>query len=94
MYEVVFTQAAEETYDAITDQLLEHWGINILLEFQALVSMKVKILLKSPFLYQIIDDDLKIRRCPIHRNCSLIYRVNEKKVEVICFWDNRQESIF
>ena len=94
IFEVLFTPESEETFDAISQHLLSEWGMKIVLEFQAEVSARVKILSKSPFIYQVIDEALQIRKCPIHRNCSIIYRIMEKKVEVICFWDNRQESLF
>jgi len=93
-YEVIFTPESEETFDLISEQLLENWGLKTVIKFQSLTSLFVEKISKDPFIFQVIEQNSNIRRCNIHANCSILYHINENKVEVICFWDNRQDPIF
>jgi plasmid stabilization system protein ParE len=94
IYDVVFTPEAEDTFDLICEQLIQRWGITTLMEFQKLVDVGIKSIAKNPFLYQFIEKKLQLRKLTIHKNCSILYRINEHKVEVICFYDNRQDPMF
>lgn len=94
IYEIVFTTEAEETFDLIVDQLLTRWGIKTVFKFQELVSICLEKIQENPYLYQVFDENTNIRRCIVHSNCSILYHISLKKVEIICFWDNRQNPIF
>lgn len=94
IYDVVFTAESEETFNLISDQLLEKFGLETLLKFQNLTSSSVQKISKNPFLYQVIEENNQIRKCLIHRNCSILFQIDQNKVYVICFWDNRQDPIF
>ncbi len=94
MYEVVFTPESELTFEAISEQLLNRWGIKQAIEFQRLVENGINLISTNPFIFQIIEENHQVRKDYIHKNCSIIYRINELKIEVICFYDNRQEPLF
>ena len=94
IWEIRFTAEAEETYDAIIAQLDERWGEKFALKFEARLEKVLNQLSESPFLYPIVYEAMEIRRCILHKNCSLLYKVAEKQVVVLCFWDNRQEPLF
>ena len=93
-YELVFTKEAEETFELIVEQLLDRWGIKTVLKFQNLTSICFEKIKENPFLYQVIDEQQNIRRCVVHANCSVFYHIRASKVEIICFWDNRQNPVF
>ena len=86
--------AAKFKFDTISEQLLNRWGIKHVIEFQRLVENGINLIVSNPFIFQIIEENLQVRKGYIHKNCSIIYRINELKIEVICFYDNRQEPIF
>jgi plasmid stabilization system protein ParE len=94
IYELAFTPEAEETFDLLIDQLLVRWGIKTVLKFQELTSICLDKISENPFLYQVIEENTEIRKCVVHTNCSILYRIFLNKVEIICFWDNRQDSVF
>jgi len=94
IYEIRFTPEAEETYDAVTCQLRDRWGNKFVFKLEKILSDRLSTISMSPFIYPIIDDSSEVRKCVLHKNCSLLYRVFETKIVVICFWDNRQEPIF
>jgi len=93
IYELAFTIEAEETFDLIIEQLLNRWGIRTVLKFQELTTISLEKIKDNPFLYQVIDEYTDVRRCVIHANCSVIYHVYGNKIQVLCFWDNRQNPI-
>ncbi|MFN0293202.1 type II toxin-antitoxin system RelE/ParE family toxin [Pedobacter helvus] len=88
-----FGSQAGITYQAITAQLYERWSEKVVLSFEGKVKKYLKILIKSPYLYQIIDDELQLRKCVVHKNCSILYKIYEHDVLIVCFWDNRQDAI-
>lgn len=93
IYELAFTKEAGETFDLIIEQLLDQWGITTVLKFQELTSINLEKIKENPFLYQIIDQNFNIRRCVMHANCSVLYHVFETQIQIVCFWDNRQNPI-
>ena len=62
--------------------------------FHSPVENSIDLIGTNPFIFQIIEENLQVRKGYIHKNCSIIYRINKLKIEVICFYDNRQEPIF
>lgn len=93
IYELAFTKEAGETFDLIIEQLLDQWDITTVLKFQKLTSISLEKIKENPFLYQVIDQNSNVRRCVIHANCSVLYHVLETQIQIVCFWDNRQEPI-
>lgn len=93
-YEIKFTLEAEYTFDALSLQLLKRWGERYVKRFESRVSKALDTLRKTPFLYPIVVEETQIRKCIVHKNCSILYIVEEKIVTIICFWDNRQEALF
>ena len=70
-YNIEFSEYAFETYDAITDQLQARWGFKILNDFEERVIKILETVQDTPFLFQAIDNNEKIRKAVIHRNCSV-----------------------
>lgn len=93
-YEIKFTLEAEHTFDALSFQLFQRWGERYVKRFESKVSKALDTLGKAPFLYPIVVEETRIRKCIVHRNCSILYLIKEKIVTIICFWDNRQEVLF
>lgn len=49
--------------------------------------------LQEPYLFKAYEDDPRIRHGILHKNITLFYRVleNEQIIELLFFWDNRQD---
>jgi plasmid stabilization system protein ParE len=93
IFEVVFTKRANESFDAISSQLLERWDEKVVAEFEKRTLKVIDIISKYPLAYQSISTNTNIRKAFIHKNCSLFYNIKDKKVVIAFFWDNRQNPI-
>lgn len=93
-YKVRFTSEAEKTYDALSVQLMQRWGENYVRKFEDRISKAIETIGKTPFIYPVAIEEFQIRKCIVHKNCSILYQVIEQTVTVICFWDNRQDPLF
>jgi len=51
------------------------------------------IVTKFPFAFQVAQEDASVRRAIVHRTLSFLYRVVGDEIQVIVFFDNRQEPI-
>ncbi|MFC3561583.1 hypothetical protein [Pedobacter jamesrossensis] len=79
MYEVIFTPESEVTFDSISEQLLERWGIGKVIEFQNLVEKGIHLIATDPFLNQVIVDNFQIRKYHIHPNVLFCTELIMKK---------------
>jgi hypothetical protein len=94
-YKILFSKEAIETFQLISDQIVEKWGENHLIKFKERALHALITLEKSPYLYPYISNDqLNIRKCIFHKNCSFLYKIENQTVYILCFWDNRQQPIF
>ncbi len=93
-YPLLFTPEAEQTFEAISQQLLQQWGILYVKKFKKRITRALSIITQTPHLYPLISEDSTVRKCIVHKNCSIFYTVRQHAVVVICFWDNRQEPLF
>ena len=90
-FEIRFTPEAEETYKAVVDQLLQRWGDRFVSKFETKVLKCLNIMTANPYLYPIIEENTEIRKCFLHKNCSMLYKIFDKSILILCFWDNRQD---
>jgi plasmid stabilization system protein ParE len=92
-FEIRFTPESEETFDAVISQLRDRWGEGFVNKFESKISKIINAISETPHLYPIFDENTEVRRCVLHKNCSLLYRVYGNTVLIVCFWDNRQEPL-
>lgn len=92
--EVKFTPEAEETFDLLMLQLKNKWGEGFVVDLENKILNSLSLISKNPFIHSIVIGQSEIRKCVLHKNCSMLYRVANDAIEIICFWDNRQEPIF
>ena len=91
---VKFTPEAIETYDSLVTQLMQRWGDNFVDKFSKKISEALDKIAISPYIYPLYSESTDIRKCVLHKNCSMLYRIIDSEVLIICFWDNRQDPIF
>jgi len=89
-----FGSQAGVTYQAIITQLNERWSEKTALKFEEKVKSCLYLISENPLLHPLVDEALQLRKCIVHKNCSILYKVYEKEILVVCFWDNRQEPMF
>ena len=88
-----FSTQAGETYDAIIAQLNAMWGRKFVDKFEQKVARTISLISASPTLYPLADFGMDVRRCVLHKNCSMFYRIHATHITIIYFWDNRQEPL-
>lgn len=92
-YKIGFTPEAEDTYVSIMLQLQIQWGAKFVELLEDKIRKSISNISKNPFMYPPAGDNANIRKCVLHKNCSMIYSVRIDHVDVVCFWDNRQEPL-
>jgi hypothetical protein len=93
IFEIRFTSEAEETYFSVTSQLRERWGQHFLDKFETKVSKVLGIISKTPDIYHVDKQFAQLRKCILHKNCSMLYKVNDDYITIAYFWDNRREPL-
>jgi len=93
IYTIVFSSTAIESFDAIKSQIEERFGSKTVLEFEERILKVLEVISLSPKVFQSIQQSPNIRKGFIHKNCSMFYEVKATQVEILFFWDNRQEPI-
>jgi len=85
---IIWSNKAKVSYLEIIDFLLSQWSVDIAEEFES----KTNQLLNTLLLHKMLCPKSKkenLRRCVIHHNTSLIYRISSTNIELITFIDNR-----
>ena len=91
--EVVLTPRAKETFIATILQIKDKWGDNSANKFVENAYNVLDTIAQQPFLFKAYQEE-NVRKAFITKQTSLIYRVTTDRIEVLFFWDNRQEPIF
>jgi len=92
-YRLVFTKQAKETYAAIQSQLYSRFGQSVLTKFELKTVKTLDSILSSPLMFKSVADNPNMRKGLIHKNCSVFYEVKADRIEILFFWDNRQDPI-
>jgi len=82
-----------ETYQLLANQLRQRWGDSFVIKFEAKIGKCLKAILMSPYIYPIAEENMELRKCLLHKNCSMLYKIDGDFILIICFWDNREDPI-
>ena len=93
-FDIIFSDAATETFEAIGQQILIKWGERELNEFRKRVYKVIEVITKFPLIFQAVNSTENVRKAFIHKNCSMFYSISDAYIKILFFWDNRQEPIF
>jgi hypothetical protein len=92
-YLIKFIPEAEETFNELVIQLRQRWGDRFVLKFENRVLKCLETISQTPYIYPLAEDMLEIRKCLLHKNCSMLYTIGNDVIFIVCFWDNRQDPI-
>lgn len=94
-FEIIFSETAVETYNSIFDQINDRWGKIIAIKFEKKTFATLEIISKKPFIFKAVEiDNFNIRKSLINKNCSFFYEVSSLQIQILYFWDNRQDPLF
>lgn len=94
IFEVVFSDTAIDTFGAIFDQIQSRWGERIAKKFETKVFRTLDILSKKPLIFKEAKANSNVRKGLIDKNCSFFYEVSSSQIQILFFWNNRQEPLF
>ncbi len=90
--EVVLTPNANETLLAIVSFIRNEWGDISAEKFIKKTYRVLDTIAQQPYLFKAYQET-NVRKGLITKHTSVVYRVLHNQIEVLFFWDNRQEPI-
>jgi len=87
---IIWSEQAKKSYEKAINNLLERWNIDIVLRFENRTNGILENLKKNKYFCP-KSPQTQLRKCVIHKNISLVYRIEESNIELITFIDNRSE---
>lgn len=92
-YSVFYTPYAKETLSITYHFINNKFGLKAADSFLAKADQIISIIASNPFIYKASTFNEKVRIAFITKQCSLFYQVTETQINLLFFWDNRQEPI-
>ncbi|WP_428329901.1 type II toxin-antitoxin system RelE/ParE family toxin [Mucilaginibacter sp.] len=89
---VIWSPKARLTYYEILEYLAEKWSIKEIETFIDRTEEVINHICTNPLLYP-YSEKSDIHKCVLVKQISLFYRVRASNVELLVFWDNRQNPI-
>jgi len=89
-YQVIWSPKSRITYYGILEYLTENWTLNELEAFIDRTEEVISHICDNPLLYP-YSGNSDIHKCVVVKQISLFYRVKTDDIELLVFWDNRQD---
>jgi plasmid stabilization system protein ParE len=89
-YPVVWSPRARMTYYKILDYLDQEWTFREIENFIDRTEEALSHISRNPLLYQYSEGN-NAYRCVLVKQVSLFYRIKSDQVQLLVFWDNRQD---
>jgi len=90
---IIWSNQAKYSYENIIDNLLKNWNIEIVLSFEKFTNELLDNLKTNKKLCP-VSKQTQLRKCVIHKNISLIYRITKKGIELVTFIFNKSDHKF
>lgn len=89
-FKITWSPKALKSYIHIADFILEKWSKKGVKKFSDITSSTILQIAKNPELFVASKHKKNIRKGFITKHTSLIYKVKPNEIELVLFWDNRQ----
>jgi plasmid stabilization system protein ParE len=89
-YTVIWSPTSRITYYQILEYLVEKWTVNELEAFIDRTEEIINLICDNPLLYP-YSSNSDTHRCVVVKQISLFYRIKTTNIELLVFWDNRQD---
>jgi plasmid stabilization system protein ParE len=90
-YTLIWSPKAREEYAILLSYLREWYGTEVALRFLEQTEKIAENITIFPYSYPVSDKVISLRKAVITKQSSFFYRILDKKVEIVHFWDNRQD---
>lgn len=88
---VVWSPRAKEEYETILSYLSKEWGNKVTLHFLNKTDSLINTISRFPSIYPAHNTEKNIRKCVLTKHITLFYRYQNDPIELLSFWDNRQD---
>jgi plasmid stabilization system protein ParE len=90
---ISWTPTAKKTYFKVLDYLAENWTKREVTNFMNEVESLLIQITDNPEMFQASRKKMNVRKALITKHNTLYYRIKpkNKELELITFWDNRQD---
>jgi plasmid stabilization system protein ParE len=91
---IIWTSRALKTYFKVVDYLKEEWGDNLIKDFACKVENVIAQIKDNPEMFEASNRYKYVRKGLITKHNTLFYRIKprKKEIELLIFWDNRQDD--
>lgn len=89
-YQIIWSPQANDSYQQILEYLKNRWTEREINNFIERTEKVLFFISQNPLLYRYSKHDDSYK-CVVTEQTSLIYQINQDKVELLYFWDNRQD---
>jgi plasmid stabilization system protein ParE len=89
--EIYWSKRAEKQLDEILLYLQNEWGENVTKNFAKKIYNFLDLLSKYPNLGTIENKEKQIRGFPIVKQVNLFYKIDNERIILLSFFDNRQD---
>lgn len=88
--EIVFTPKAKDSFLSIVSLIRSGWGERSAEKFVDKTYKILDSISRQPYLFKAYHEN-DVRIGLITKQTSIVYRVLNDRIEILFFWDNRQE---
>ena len=89
-FKIIWSPKSRKSYIKIADYILEKWSKKELEKFNRITSSTIQKIAKNPEMFVVSKQKKEIRKGFITKQTSLLYRIKSNEIQLIYFWDNRQ----
>ena len=90
---IIWSDQAKISYEKTIDILLEKWNDDIATNFETLTNELLDNLKTNKKLCP-SSKQTQLRKCVIHKNTSLIYKITKQDIELVTFIFNKSDHKF
>lgn len=91
--QIYYTPRSKETLSSVYNFILGRFGKRSADKFILKAEKTISLITEFPLMFKASDIDENIRIGLITKQTSLFYLVKETSIDLLFFWDNRQEPI-
>lgn len=93
MLDVIWSVKAETSFKLIIDQIEIAWSFQTASKFIIRTDKLLQTLKQNPLLFA-ETKIFGVRKAIITKQTSVLYKVSKTHIEILFFWDNRQDPVF
>jgi plasmid stabilization system protein ParE len=90
-YKLVWSPNAKEEYAQLLKYIEQWYGTNAALHFLEQVDKIIGSIEIFPYAFPTSHKVPNFRKAVITKQASIFYKINNKTIEILHFWDNRQD---